>query len=48
MRIVCQTIIMKHHVLFVIFEKGAKFKIVVLLQIIGGALRVNEIFLANF
>ena len=48
MIIVCQTINMKCNALFSIFEKGAKFKIVVLLQIIGGALRVNEIFLANF
>ena len=30
MRIVCQqTILMKHHALFVIFEKAAKFEIVV-------------------
>ena len=30
MRIVCQqTILMKYHALFVIFEKGAKFEIVV-------------------
>ena len=30
MRIVCQqTILMKHHALFIIFEKAAKFEIVV-------------------
>ena len=38
MRIVCQqTILMKYHALSVIFEKAAKFEIVV-----GGALRVNN------
>ena len=38
MRIVCQqTILMKYRALFVIFEKAAKFEIVV-----GGALRVNN------
>ena len=31
---------MKYHALFVIFEKATKF----LLQIIGGALRVNSTF----
>ena len=37
-RIVCQqTILKKYHALFVIFEKVANL----LLQIIGGALRVN-------
>ena len=42
MRIVCQqTILMKHHALFVIFENAAIFEIV--LQITGGALRVNAI-----
>ena len=41
MRIVFQqTILMKYHALFVIFEKTAKFEIC-LLQIIGGALRVK-------
>ena len=41
MRIVCQqTILIKYHALFVIFEKAANFEIVVL-QIIGGALWVN-------
>ena len=39
MRIVCQqTILMKYHTLFVIFEKGVKFENCCLLQIIGGAL----------
>ena len=43
MRIVCQqTILMKYHALFVIFEKTAKFDCR-LLRIIGGALRVNEL-----
>ena len=32
---------MKYYTLFVIFEKAAKFTIFPLLQIIGGALRVN-------
>ena len=42
MRIVCsQTILMKYHTLFVIFEKAAKFEICRLLQIIGGALWGN-------
>ena len=42
-RIVCQqTIIMKYHALFVIFEKATKFENCRLLQIIGGALRVKE------
>ena len=42
MRIVCkQTILIKYHVLFVIFEKAAKFEIVVC-QIVGGALWVKE------
>ena len=37
---------MKYHALFVIYEKVAKFEIVVcMLQIIGGALRVNSIAL---
>ena len=37
MRIVCQqTILMKYHALFIIFEKAAKF-LSRLLQIIGGA-----------
>ena len=40
MRIVCQqTILMKYHALFVIFEEASKF--LRLLQIIGGALRVK-------
>ena len=43
MRIVCQqTILVKYHSLLVIFEKAAKFDIV-LLQIIGGTLRVNDL-----
>ena len=48
MRIVChQTILMKYHVLFVIFEKKKKKKNSKiwncrLLQIIGGALRVKK------
>ena len=38
MRIVCQqTILMKYHALFVIFEKARKFEVVVC-----GALRVNS------
>ena len=42
MRIVCQqTILMKYHALFVIFEKAAKFE----MQIIGGALRVKTMAL---
>ena len=46
MRIVCQqTILMKYHALFVIFEKAAKFEYCRLLQIIGGALRVKCIYL---
>ena len=41
MRIVCQqTILMKYHALFGIFEKAAKFAIVSV-QIIGGALRLK-------
>ena len=44
MRISCeQTILMKYHALFIIFEKTAKFLNCRLLQIIGGALRVNII-----
>ena len=40
MRIVCQqTILMKYHALFVIFEKSSK--ICRLLQIVGGALWVK-------
>ena len=34
---------MKYHALFVIFEKVAKFFNCRLLQIIGGALRVNKL-----
>ena len=42
MRIVCQqTILMKYHALFVIFEKSGKLLNCRLLQIIGGALRVK-------
>ena len=42
MRIVCQqTILMKYHALLVIFEKAAKFEIVVCCELFGGALRVN-------
>ena len=42
MRIVCQqTILMKYHTLFVIFEKSGKIWNCRLMQIIGGALRVN-------
>ena len=42
MRIVCQqTILMKYHALFVIFEKSGKIWNFHLLQIIGGASRVN-------
>ena len=42
MRIVCQqTILMKYHALFVIFEKSGKIWNCRLLQIIGGALRVD-------
>ena len=44
MRIVCQqTILMKYHALFVIFEKRGKFWNCHLLQIFGGALRVNAL-----
>ena len=44
MRIVCQqTILMKYHALFVIFEKAAKFINCRLLQIIGGALRIKKV-----
>ena len=47
MRIVCQqTILMKYHALFVIFEKS-KIWNCRLLQIIGGALRVNVFFPAS-
>ena len=43
MRIVCQqTILMKCHALFVIFEKNSKIWNCRLLQIIDGALRVNS------
>ena len=43
MRIVCQqTILMKYHALFVIFEKAGKFEIFRLLQIVGGTLRVSQ------
>ena len=42
MRIVClQTILKRYHAFFVIYEKGAKFELS-LLQIIGGALWVNN------
>ena len=42
MRIVCQqTILMRYHAVFVIFEKAEKFEICRLLQIVGGALRVR-------
>ena len=42
MRIVCQqTILMKYHALFVIFEKSEKIWNCRLLQIVGGALRVK-------
>ena len=42
MRIVCQqTILMKYHALFVIFLKSGKIWNCRLLQIVGGALRVN-------
>ena len=42
MRIVCQqTILMKYHALFIIFEKAAKIGNCRLLQIIGGALWVK-------
>ena len=43
MRIVCQqTILIKYHALFVIFEKSIKIWNCRLLKIIGGALRVME------
>ena len=51
MRIVCQqTILMKYHVLFVIFEKAAKFEIVVCckLYIVGGALWVKTFKMLKF
>ena len=42
MRFVCQqTILVKYHTLFVIFEKAAKYENRRLLQIIGGAFRVK-------
>ena len=42
MSIVCQqTILVKYHALFVIFEKSSKIFNYCLLQIIGGSLRVN-------
>ena len=42
MRIVCQqTILMKYHALFVIFEKSSNIINCRLLQIIGGAFWVN-------
>ena len=45
MRIVChQTVLMKYYSLFVNFEKSSKFFNCCLLQIIGGALRVNPLF----
>ena len=43
MRIVCQqTILIKYHALFVIFEKSGKICNRLLLQIIGGASSVNN------
>ena len=43
MKIVCwQTILMKYHALFVIFEKSGKILNCHLLQIRGGALRVKR------
>ena len=45
MRIVCQqTILMKYHASFVIFEKAGKYRKCHLLQIIGGALGVKIYF----
>ena len=45
MRIICQqTILIKYHALLAIFEKVEKQINCRLLQIIGGALMVNEIF----
>ena len=42
MRVTCQQmILMKYHALLVIFEEAAKFFNSRLLQILGGALRVN-------
>ena len=38
---------MKYHVLYVIFEKTAKFEIVVCCKIIGGALLVNKLLLTH-
>ena len=44
MRIICwQTILMKYQALFVIFEKSGKIWNYRLLQIVGGALRVNPL-----
>ena len=44
MIIVCQqTILMKFHVLFVIFEKNRKIWNCRLLQIIGGVLSINDL-----
>ena len=43
MRIVCQqTILMKYHALIVIFEKEAKFEIVVCCKNLDGILQVNQ------
>ena len=38
---------MKYHALFVIFEKAAKFEIVICCKIIGGALRVKFFLFFN-
>ena len=44
MRIACQqTILMKYHALFIIFEKSGKILNCRLLQNIGAALRVKQI-----
>ena len=46
MRIVCQqTILMKYHALFVIFEKSGKILNCRLLQIIGGFLWIKNLLL---
>ena len=49
MRIVCQqTILMKYHSLFVIFEKAAKFEIVVCCNLWVNKLHVQEQFSLSF
>ena len=42
-----ESILMKYHALFVIFEKAAKFEICRLLQIIGGALSTKQLLVTT-